>query len=52
VSRGLSLGRGSKRRIRQIRWKRKQVVSLIVLMLLALVVTAYIAVWYEFHHTD
>ena len=45
-------GRGSKRKIRQIRWKRTQIVSLILLIIVACVLTAFAAIWYEFHHFD
>ena len=45
-------GRGSKRKVRLIRWKRHEIISLIFLLIVMSIVAVSIAVWFEAHHTD
>jgi|HubBroStandDraft_5_1064220.scaffolds.fasta_scaffold2096300_1 hypothetical protein len=49
MSRVITLDKGSKRRIKRIRWKLREIVSAIVLSLLVLGLSALLAVW-EVHH--
>ena len=46
------LGKGTKRRISQIRWKRREVVHAVVLFVLMAIFSVYLAVWFEVHHFD
>ena len=45
-------GRGSKRKVRLIRWKRREIISLIFLLIVMSILAVSIAVWFEAHHTD
>lgn len=44
--------RGSKRNVRLIRWKRREIISLIFLLIVMSILAVSIAVWFEAHHTD
>ncbi|MGH9586689.1 MAG: hypothetical protein ACRD3F_07025 [Acidobacteriaceae bacterium] len=46
------LGRGSKRRVAQIRWKRWEIVHAVILFLLLAILSVWLAVWFEMHHLD
>ena len=41
------LGKGSKRRIAQIKWKRREIVHAVILFLLLAVLSIWIAIWFE-----
>jgi competence protein ComGF len=51
VSRYIRVGRGSKRRVRQIKWKRWQLIEAILLLFVLSVLSLVLAVSYEIHHT-
>jgi hypothetical protein len=46
------LGKGNKRRIAQIKWKRWEIVHAIVLFLLLAILSVWLAVWFEMQHLD
>lgn len=46
------LGRGSKRRVAQIKWKRWEIVHAILLFLLLAVFSVLLTVWFEMQHLD
>jgi hypothetical protein len=46
------LGRGTKRKIAQIRWKRWEVFHALVLFALMAIFSVFLAVWFEAHHFD
>ena len=46
------LGRGNKRRVAQIKWKRREFVHAIVLFLLLAIFSIWLAVWFEMQHLD
>ena len=46
------LGRGTKRRIARIRWKRWEVFHAVVLFVLMAIFSVFLAVWFEVHHFD
>lgn len=46
------LGRGNKRRVRQIRWKRSEIVSVILLTLAITILGAYLGLWLATHPFD
>ena len=48
----LQLGKGSKRRLRQIRWKRSEIVSALLLVLAIGVFGVYLAWWLATHPFD
>jgi hypothetical protein len=45
-------GKGSKRRIRLVRWKASEKVSVVLLFLLVVAETVFIAVWLMSHSFD
>jgi hypothetical protein len=45
VSGEMNLGKGNKRRVRQIRWKRSEIVSVILLTLAITILSVYLALW-------
>lgn len=46
------LGKGSKRRVAQIRWKRWEIVHAVILFLLLAILSVWLAVWFELQHLD
>jgi len=46
------LGRGTKRAIDRIRWKRCEVIHAVVLSLILLAFSIYLAWWFMVHHFD
>lgn len=46
------LGKGNKRRVAQIRWKRREVIHAIVLFLLLTILSVGLVLWFEMHHLD
>ncbi len=52
VARVISFDKGSKRRLRQIRWKRLEVVSLGLLFLVTMITIALALVWMVSHFSD
>lgn len=46
------LGKGNKRRVAQIRWKRREIVHAIIVFLLLAILGVWLAVWFEMHHLD
>ena len=49
---GIGRNRGSKRRIRSIRWKRSEIVSLILGLLVSSIGVTWLVLWFELHHHD
>jgi len=49
---GKILGRGTKKAIGRIRWKRHEVVHAVVVSLVLLGFSVYLALWFELHHFD
>lgn len=49
---GIERNRGSKRRIRLIRWKRSEIVSLILGLLVGSIGVTWLVLWFELHHHD
>jgi hypothetical protein len=52
VSRTVDLGKGSKRRVRRVRWTRAEVVSAVLLALVLAAETICIALWLTGHTFD
>jgi len=52
MSAGKILGRGTKRAIARIRWKRYEVVHAVVVSLVLLAFSVYLALWFELHQFD
>jgi hypothetical protein len=46
------LGKGTRRRIAQIKWKRWELVHAVVLFLLLAILSVWLAVWFEMQHLD
>jgi hypothetical protein len=46
------LGKGTRRRIAQIRWKRREILHAVVLFTLMAIFSVFLAVWFEAHHFD
>ena len=46
------LGKGSKRRVAQVKWKRWEIVHAIVLFLLLAILSLWLVVWFEMRHLD
>jgi hypothetical protein len=46
------LGKGTKRRIASIRWKRWEIVHAVILFVLLAVFSVWLAVWFEMQHFD
>jgi hypothetical protein len=44
------LGKGSKRRVAQIKWKRWELIHAIILFLLLAILSVWLAVWFEMQH--
>jgi hypothetical protein len=51
MSKGITFDKGSKRRLKQIRWKIGEIITLALFTLLAIAVTALAVLW-EIHHTN
>jgi len=45
-------GRGSKRRLEQIRWKRWEVMHAVIMMLLMGAFALWVGIWVATHHFD
>jgi len=52
VSRTIDPGRGSKRKVREVRWTRTEVISVILLLLVLAAETICIALWLMGHTFD
>jgi hypothetical protein len=52
VSAKVNLDKGNKRRVRQIRWKRSELVSAALLLLAAAIVVVCLALWVRTHSFD
>jgi hypothetical protein len=48
----INLGKGSKRRVRLVRWSRSEKLSMVVLFLVVLLETVLIALWLMTHSFD
>jgi hypothetical protein len=46
------LGKGTRRRIAQIRWRRREIIHAIILFVLLAAFSVWLAVWFEMHHLD
>ncbi|HEX5235101.1 MAG TPA: hypothetical protein VFW25_07205 [Silvibacterium sp.] len=46
------LGKGTKRRVAQIRWKRWEIIHAIVLFLLLVSLIIWLVLWFETQHLD
>jgi hypothetical protein len=46
------LGKGTRRRIAQIKWRRREIIHAIILFILLAVFSVWLAVWFEMHHLD
>jgi hypothetical protein len=46
------LGKGSKRRIAQIKWKRWEILHAVTLFILLAILAVWLAVWFETQHLD
>jgi hypothetical protein len=46
------LGKGTKRRVAQIRWKRREIVHAIILFALLAIFAVWLTVWFEMKHLD
>jgi len=46
------LGKGNKRRIARIKWKRWQIIHAVLLFLLLTIFSVWLAVWFEMQHLD
>jgi hypothetical protein len=47
-----TFGKGSKRTIARIRWKRSEVIHLVVLFVILIIFSVFVAVWFGMHHFD
>ena len=52
MSNQLNLGRGSKRNVRNVRWKRSEIWSLLLLLTVMAVVAVAAALWINAHDND
>ena len=52
MSRTIDPGKGSKRKVRQVRWTRAEVVSAVLLLLVLVAETILIALWLMGHTFD
>ena len=52
MSAAMNLGKGNKRRVRQIRWKRSEIFSVILLTIAITVLGVYLALWLATHPFD
>lgn len=52
MSRTIDPGKGSKRKVREVRWRRAEVISAILLLLVLAGETIYIALWLMGHTFD
>ena len=48
----INLGKGSKRRVRQVRWKRSEMVSMVLLLIVVVIESILLAVWLMTHAID
>ncbi len=46
------LGKGTKRRIARIKWKRWEIVHAVVLFLLLAILSVWLVIWFEMQHLD
>jgi hypothetical protein len=46
------LGKGNKRRVARIRWKRWEIAHAIILFVLLAIFSVWLAVWFEMQHLD
>lgn len=51
MSRVITFPRSSKRRLRQIRWKRREVISIVALLLMLLGLSVLFALWAVSHYS-
>jgi hypothetical protein len=52
VAGATNLGKGSKRRVRLVRWRRSEKLSMVVLFLVVVIETIWIACWLMGHPFD
>jgi hypothetical protein len=52
VSRPLNIGRGTKRRIRQVRWTHREIISVAFFLLAMVAFSVFIGLWVISHHFD
>jgi hypothetical protein len=52
VAGATNLGKGSKRKVRLVRWSRFEKISMVVLFLVVLIETLFIALWLMTHPFD
>jgi hypothetical protein len=45
-------GKGSKRRVRQVRWKRSEIIKLILIAVAITIFTVWLALWVASHDFD
>ena len=48
----MTLGKGSKRRISRIRWKRSEIFHAALLLVLMTIFCWWLALWLQYHHFD
>ena len=48
----INLGKGSKRKVRLVRWSRYEKISMVVLFLVVVIETVFIALWLMGHSFD
>lgn len=46
------LGKGNKRRVAQIRWKRREIIHAVALFVLLAILSVGLVLWFEMHHLD
>jgi hypothetical protein len=46
------LGKGNKRRVAEVRWKRREVVHATILSLLLAIFSVGLVLWFDVHHLD
>lgn len=52
MSARVNLDKGSKRRVRQVRWKRSEIIMLILIAVAITIVTVWLALWVASHDFD
>lgn len=52
VSRIKTFGKGSKKRVQQIVWRRREILSAILLLLFAAIFSVWLALWLQTHEFD
>ena len=52
MSRTIFQGKGSKRRVRQVRWKRSEIIKLALIAVAITIFTVWLALWVASHDFD